>query len=111
MPRIGAISLLRTLLTLMLVAVSLWIAINGVLPAPRPGAAQAPSATTTTLRPDEITWRRTDEGWVVADEWLAPPPSETAPARPWVHPFTLFPLVVVISLLALVLDRPKGRPE
>ncbi|MEX1040027.1 MAG: hypothetical protein WDZ51_05330 [Pirellulaceae bacterium] len=106
MPRIGAIDLLRTLLTLMLVAVSLWIAINGVLPAPRPGAANLVEREPA----DEITWRRTDKGWVVADEWITPQPAETAPAQPHIHPFTLLPLVVVISLLALVLDQPK-RPE
>lgn len=89
--------MIRLLLWSFLVLGALWTATSIVLPTPGP-AAQT-----------EITvvWRRTDQGWLRAESWLEEQNYLYQEPRPPLYPMTLLPIIVAVSVGALVMGQPK----
>jgi len=54
-----------------------------------------------------IVWRRTDQGWMRAESWLVKREYLYQEPTPPLYPMTLLPIIVTLSIGALVLGQPK----
>jgi len=88
---------IRVLLWSFLVLGAIWIATSMVLPTPGP-AAQVESS---------IVWRRTDQGWLRAESWLVEKDYLYREPTPPLYPMTLLPIIVTLSIGALMLGQPE----
>ncbi|PQO31565.1 hypothetical protein [Blastopirellula marina] len=89
----------RTILSTLLVFFALWLATSAVIPASMPGTSQSHV---------EVIWRRTDSGWIRAENWLVKRDYLYQEPSPPVYPLAVLPMVVLLSVTALVLDQPAA---
>lgn len=68
-----------------------------VLPTPGPAAQEEVN----------VVWRRTDQGWLRAESWLVAKDYLYREPEPPLFPMTLLPIIVTLSVGALVLGQPK----
>ena len=93
--------MIRIFLWSVLVIGAIWIATSMVLPTPGP-AAQTEIT---------IVWRKTDQGWLRAESWLVKKDYLYQRPEPPLYPMTLLPMIVTLSIGALVLGQPKKKRE
>ncbi len=88
---------MRLLLSSLLILIALWLGTSVVLPTRGPAAQ------------DEVTvvWRKTDEGWLRAEGWLIQRDYLYQEPSPPVYPMTILPMIVTLSIAALVLGQPQ----
>ena len=70
-----------------------------VLPTPGPAAQQEVT----------IVWRRTDQGWLRAESWLVEKDYLYQEPQPPLYPVTLLPIIVTLSIGALMLGQPSDE--
>ena len=87
----------RLLCTCLLLLAALWMGTNLVLPSPNYGAVPK----------NVVIWRRTDVGWVRAEGWLNRPKELTVEPQPPVYPVTVLPMILVVSVIAILIRQPK----
>lgn len=92
-------ALFRTLLNTLLILCAFWMATSLVLPGSGPAASSS--------RP-QVVWRRTDTGWIRAESWLVCNEHLDREPTPPVYPIAALPMVVTLSVLALMLC-PKSK--
>lgn len=68
-----------------------------VLPTPGPAAQQEVT----------VVWRRTNQGWLRAESWLVTKDYLYQEPKPPLYPMTLLPIIVTLSVGALVLGQPR----
>ncbi|MEW4563444.1 hypothetical protein AB1K70_13010 [Bremerella sp. JC770] len=68
-----------------------------VLPTPGPAAQKE----------NLIVWRRTDQGWLRAESWLVEKDYLYQEPTPPLYPMTLLPIIVTLSIGALMLGQPE----
>ncbi|WDI44955.1 hypothetical protein [Bremerella sp. P1] len=90
--------MIRILLWTFLVLGAIWIATSMVLPTPGPASQ----------REVTVVWRRTDQGWLRAESWLVEKDYLYQEPKPPLYPMTLLPIIVTLSVGALILGQPKG---
>lgn len=76
------------------------MATSVVIPATNPGSSPSD---------EEIIWRRTDSGWVRAEDWLVKRDYLYHQPSPPVYPLAALPMVVLLSVTALVLGQPATK--
>ncbi|MBA2114571.1 hypothetical protein HOV93_17370 [Planctomycetes bacterium FF15] len=54
-----------------------------------------------------VIWRRTDQGWLRAESWLVTKDYLYQEPKPPLYPMTLLPIIVTLSIGALVLGQPR----
>ncbi|QDU77856.1 hypothetical protein Pan97_49350 [Bremerella volcania] len=54
-----------------------------------------------------IVWRKTDEGWLRAESWLVAKDYLYQEPKPPLYPMTLLPIIITLSVGALVLGQPR----
>lgn len=90
-------TLVRILLSTLLVFFALWMATSGVIPASVPETSQ-PHV--------QVIWRRTNSGWIRAENWLVKRDYLYQEPEPPVYPLAVLPMVILLSLTALVVCQP-----
>ncbi len=75
------------------------MATTAVIPASSPGTSESHV---------HVIWRRTDTGWVRAENWLIQRDYLYREPSPPIYPLAVLPLVLMLSVTALVLDQPAS---
>ena len=92
----------RVILSTLLVFLALWLATSAVIP------ASVPESTPSHVR---VIWRKTDTGWIRAENWLAPRDHLYQEPEPPIYPLAVLPMVLLLSVTALILNQPTPTPS
>ncbi|WP_147274428.1 hypothetical protein [Bremerella cremea] len=92
----------RVILSTLFVFLAFWLATSAVIPASIPESSRSPA---------QVIWRKTDTGWIRAENWLVQRDYLYQEPEPPIYPLAVLPMMLLLSITALILNQPATGSE